>query len=326
MNESHYINLDQIASFVGQEFHSSLKTFHANMRSARNKLDALEVLLSELKIRCHAIMLTETWYENNDVPFSAVGYNTYNLNRQSGRGGGVAILITKDLKCEVMPSFTYSTRDIEIITLQCKQIVFITIYCTPDGNVASFFGRLERLFSYINENKINIICGGDFNINLLCDSEPVKQFNLLLAEHNMINTISLPTRITTSSSTLIDLFLTNYNSCQTKAGVLTYYISDHLPIFLCVNPTVKHKRAADKIHYQEILPSQLHQFRHNIMVFNSQDTNVAYDLFMSKFKELYSRHFPFKTISISSRVRKPWITNGLLAKIKIKNRLYPHKG
>lgn len=306
MNESHYINLDQIDSFVGQEFHSSLKSFHANMRSARNKLDALEVLLSELKIRCHAIMLTETWYENNDVPFSAVGYNTYNLNRQSGRGGGVAILITEDLKCELMPSFTCSTRDIEIITLQCKQIVFTTVYRPPDGNVTSFLGHLERLFSYINDNKMNIICGGDFNINLLCDSEPVKQFSLLLEEHSMINTISLPTRITTSSSTLIDLFLTNYKSCQTKAGVLTYYISDHLPIFLCVNTTVKHKRATDKINYQEILPSQLHQFRHNIMntnwseVFNAQDANVAYDLFLSKFTDLYSRHFPFKTIGISS--------------------------
>ena len=92
----------------------------------------------------------------------------------------------------------------------------------------------EKLTS---ENKLSIITG-DFNLNLIkcMQNTGVNQLLENILSNNFIPQITLPTRITEKTATLIDNIFTNsykHNSIY-LSGNITTYISDHLPQFLII--------------------------------------------------------------------------------------------
>ena len=56
--------------------------------------------------------------------------------------------------------------------------------------------------------------------------------------------------------------------------------------------------------------------------FQSQDPQEAYTLFSNTLKKQYNMCFPKIKITGTYRNRLPWLTDGLRASIKMKNRLY----
>ena len=91
------------------------------------------------------------------------------------------------------------------------------------------------------ENKVSYLVG-DFNINLLnteSDSDTHDFYDSLTA-NLFIPHITLPTRITSKSKTLIDnIFSNNPNFADCVSGNFTFSISDHLAQFLIVPSTKK---------------------------------------------------------------------------------------
>lgn len=57
--------------------------------------------------------------------------------------------------------------------------------------------------------------------------------------------------------------------------------------------------------------------------FSQQQTDSAYEMFLTAFKAIYENNFPFlEHPPHSSKIRKPWITRDLFLKIKTKQKLY----
>lgn len=52
------------------------------------------------------------------------------------------------------------------------------------------------------------------------------------------------------------------------------------------------------------------------------DPEIAYDCFYEKFRSVYDRCFPYKTIKRARNGKKPWMTKKCLTEIRIKNNLY----
>ena len=84
-----------------------------------------------------------------------------------------------------------------------------------------------------------------------------------LYEHLFIPLISRPTRFNINSSTLIDDIFSNKPYDSLVSGILNTDVSDHFPVGLFY--ISKHK--------------------------NPQNKNSAYDLFLSKFLEIYNRNY-----------------------------------
>ena len=82
------------------------------------------------------------------------------------------------------------------------------------------------------ENKPSVI-SGDFNLNLIkyTQNRGVKTFYLTIS---FLIYITLPTRVTEKSATLIDSMFTNNYEHNCVSGSITTYISDHLPQFLII--------------------------------------------------------------------------------------------
>ena len=90
------------------------------------------------------------------------------------------------------------------------------------------------LHKVFKENK-SVFILGDFNADILkCDKHaPTNEFLDSLSSHMFLPHIVQPTRISTTSKTLIDIF-SNIHIPSSVSGNLTSSISDHLPQFLIV--------------------------------------------------------------------------------------------
>ena len=112
-------------------------------------------------------------------------------------------------------------------------LLFGLIYRPPGNPLDTFLDDLDAyIYILLTENK-HIYLMGDFNIDLLSTTQTHGQrLKNLLYTYALHPHIDKPTRITNTSSTLIDNIFSNNFSNETTNGILYYDISDHLPIFM----------------------------------------------------------------------------------------------
>lgn len=242
------------------------------------------------------------------------------------------MLLTKDtLHCDVIEEFCQTTRDYEILTLSCNRYVYAVVYRPPSGNVSVFLAFLDKFLGWVNDNGLNVVLGGDININMLLPSSENCSLMTLLDSNACTNAINTPTRVQKESSTLIDVFITNINPEKTVSGVIGVNISDHLPIFLIEesNASTKPLKCTPQRTFQSVNPLLLEQFRQDLSEVNwddvHQQTNpdTAYDTFLSLFTASYKKFFVHTPLT-NKKARKPWISKHSLELIKQKDALYRH--
>ena len=193
----------------------------------------------------------------------------------------------------------------------------------------------STLLDKVSIEKKSIIILGDFNVDLIqCSNDTkVSEYFNLLSSHNLLPYVTLPTRITGHSRTLIDNIFSNFTDPQIISGNLTSTISDHLPQFF-IYPNMN-KNFIPRKH--NIYKRNLTNYDRNklasdfknldwdvITRINDNDLNKSFDLFFSEFNNLLDAHAPLKKLSIKNFKRrfKPWITLGIITSLKIKNSLY----
>lgn len=87
-------------------------------------------------------------------------------------------------------------------------LTVMAIYRPPSIPTSQWKFELNRLFEVVTTFPNDVISVGDFNSNLL-DPKDSGHLNNLLGVYGLKNLIKLPTRIGKTSSTLLDLILTN---------------------------------------------------------------------------------------------------------------------
>ena len=78
---------------------------------------------------------------------------------------------------------------------------------------------------------------GDFNLDLLQidDESKIDDFYNIISSNFLVPHITIPTRITSTSKTLIDnIFSNNLEFQSAKSGNITVSISDHMPQYLII--------------------------------------------------------------------------------------------
>ena len=106
------------------------------------------------------------------------------------------------------------------------------IYRKPGSDIKMFCDHIEYIFNSVHQNTM-FICGG-FNIDQLkCDSHNgSKVFIDLMHSFGLYPLIRRPSRITTTSATLIHNIFTNELENNVGSGLLLNDTTDHLPIFV----------------------------------------------------------------------------------------------
>ena len=133
---------------------------------------------------------------------------------------------------------------IEIICKFNKNIIMRVIYHPPDTDADNFTTELDKLITTLTfaKNK-NIFLADDFNTNLFNTDkhQPTKLFLEMMLSNYLLPLTCHPTRVTSTSSTLIDNIFTNVTAKCERSAIVYSDVSDHFPIAIRCNPSTKHK-------------------------------------------------------------------------------------
>jgi Endonuclease-reverse transcriptase len=230
-------------------YRNSFTILHINCRSLNKNLSKLEQFLNYINLKPLVIALSETWIKQS-APVNYFSINNYNFiskpRSKNKRGGGVALYIHNSLEfteIKIPVSATDETFDlcaIEIKNNSGANIIIAEIYKPPDTNISVFLNLFSNFLESINNSKKLICVSGDFNIDLLPSSRnktSASKFQNILLSNGFLPAVNLPTRITPSSSTLIDNFFINKTTTDSFSKVIFDDLSDHLPILLNYNLT-----------------------------------------------------------------------------------------
>ena len=342
-----YYNENNFPLLLKKYHTDDLKTFHLNIRSLNKHIFELKAYLTCLKTEFDVILLTEIAKTNTNLIQKVFpDFETF-LDPATTKKGGAAILVRKnkfDLieelpnECQVKNRCGCSVCIIESkflkLTVNNSSIIIGCIYRHPNGNVTHFNDSLLNVINRINK-KDTFIIGGDINIDLLkLYSKTTENYFNNLIENNFIPCISVPTRITERTVTLIDhIFIrlpkSKINSL-TSSGCLISDISDHLPNFLILQlkaksnkdrPLIRSYTKKNIAKYKSNISTELNQFILNELP-DHDNIEHFYAQFFNFLNDLHEKYFPKVRLSRKKANDKIWITEGIKNSIKHKNKLF----
>lgn len=293
---------------------------HLNVRSLNTGFDDLRNYFNEYNF--DIVGVSETWLssDHNDSAFGINGYNFIRKDRD-GRGGGVGIYIKKHFQYQNI-QFDIPTDICEIISIKFKlnkkHILFINIYRAPSLDTDNFIDTLSDLMSMTMPFYDCVIFSGDFNIDFLGESRFSSRITNLIDTFNLAQHITQPTRITDTSSTLIDVIIANINMpciCSHSLAI-SEELSDHCLVYSIFN--LKTLNNCEKyIEFRDYDAIALDEFEEDAVqlpwyqVFYISDINEKLQVFNDYILYLVNKHAPIKRKKIRERPFMPWITSNI---------------
>jgi hypothetical protein len=301
----------------------------------RNKLLELDLVLKSRVHNIDVLCFTEHWIKEDYL--TTIQIDQYKLvshyGRKNNNHGGSRIYVkksicTKDVKClqdiSVEKDFEMSVS--EVVTYG---YIIVCIYRSPDGNFRVFLKNLELVIQKIQSKKKKIVLCGDWNLNFLIDSTRIHELENLLLSYDLINTVSSPTRITSSSESLIDVIVTNREYLEQRATVIDLGLSDHLAQIIRIHRE-KRINTIKIIVKRQFTNSTVEEFMNLLSqeswveVFNQSDVNASLEAFLLIFLHYLNIAFPYKRVKLRERVNKRWLSKGLITssnRMKVLNNL-----
>lgn len=330
-----YISLSDLSTNYSNVKYD-LCCLHLNIQSLNSKLIEFNNLINEIncsgKVELDVIALTEIWSTNlmffhNILP----GYSFIYEPPKDSHVGGVAFFIKDNIVIERLNESSLASADdcqVESLFLKLRKgsKTFTTgvIYRHPSINIDEFKNRLENCIGTLS-SRYPVWLFGDFNINLLNYSTEAKvtRFTDMMLMNYFMPLILLPTRITPTSTSLIDhIYIreADMHTAQTKyvAGNLIDKISDHLPNFCFLQTTDSNPDRSERPTIRVFNEKSNSTFTHKLSLIDwnqlldtSSDTDSCYNLFETKLNEIYEASYPLKKLSRKAHKNKPWFTPGL---------------
>ena len=320
-----------------------LHFLHININSLLSKIDELRDIVSRTKPAVLGITESKLDSSVNDQEVCISGYNLIR-NDRNRNGGGVACYIRNDLCFNRRNVFSDSLEHVffDILIPKTKPISIGIFYRPPNAN--NFFETFLIDLKKVNFNKNEVYILGDFNVNLLQNNKFVLKENrsvdfrnscspLLSKYKEMCQQFSLKelikdaTRITSTTSSLLDHILTNCDKKVSQKGVIDVGISDHQLIFC----TRKILRVKANMHNQvrvrslkkyspEIYVDELRKINFpNYSIFS--DVNVAYSDLVEKLKNVIDKVAPLKEVRIKNNTQD-WFDDEVAKAIKLRDKRF----
>mgnify|MGYP000953569661 CR=1 FL=1 len=336
-----YYDTDEFNSVIGEN--KCLSMIHFNVKMLSKNRGNLIAFLSLCQQPPDVLMLTEIGKDGNRYLYHCFPeYEIFFDLPNSNKYGGAAILVKQGLgstierqDLKIQKECTWHECEFENIWIELiigsKHYNIGSLYRHPNGNVQHFVQQLNISLTKIPNSCTGIIVG-DINIDLIqFDNIHVNEYITQLLSHGFEPKITLPTRITDHSKTLIDhifmRFPRKHSNNVAIAGNLYSDISDHLPVFLGIADVKRSNTARPSIRiYNEKninnFQSNLSQIDWEVLINSQSTTDSKYQLFAKTLIECFYRSFPLVKLSRKRAKDKKWITPELKVRIRHKQRLH----
>ena len=204
-------------------------------------------------------------------------------------------------------------------------MIVTCMYRAPDTNVDNFTSELESLLARTKIGSKLFLLTGDFNLNLLNLKHVATNnyFNMLVSQ-GLTPTITLPTRVTEFSATLIDNIYINCLKYLLNSTIIADDTSDHFPILLELSRLEKNVDTYKCEMYRSYDNGSIDKFSHLVEMHSwsdfiyqcekQTDSSLLYDLFLNDINKMYNVAFPLK-VNGEKHFHKqshPWLTKQLI--------------
>lgn len=303
-----------------------------NMQSIGNKIHLLEAIIQE-KPELQVICISESWLDEKKKDLLKIENFTIGsyFCREQHKCGGVCILVKNTL--EYFDRFDIGSFSLEMIFEICAievpkvNMLIINLYW-PDSNreVEIFYSRLDILLNHISkrDSTKNISIGGDLNVDFHKNNNEKNRLLNLMLSYNFHQKINEPTRVTSSSSTCIDVLFVNYNIRDAKVSVQEFGLSDHRSLLLTIPFNIvnlKHFLLFKRV-YNDLNISKFINVLCNINwndVFNpNNNVNENYNLFNEILQNALNNCIPKTLIKIKTQSKKEYLTVGIKTSCRYK--------
>ena len=203
-----------------------INILYYNVRSLLPKIDNLRILCCAYSP--DIICVVESWLDSNisDQEISLQGYSIFRLDK-SRHGDGILLFIKSVFTCSVLFNGTAKFEFI-VLSVKCNTISIVNsdfaiglFYRPPDSNAS----LLDTLFNTLCNLDVSVLSNlyliGDFNIDCFCvNSYMYNKLMSVTSSFNLSQIVTEPTRVTSNSSTLIDLIFVSSTTLIEKCTTI----------------------------------------------------------------------------------------------------------
>ena len=233
------------------------------------------------------------------------GYEVIRKDR-SRNGGGVCIYIRSSINYKIRSDLVPPTLEavcLEITKSQSKPFIVSTIYRPPNAP-AEFFDCFETLIKQIDDENKEMYILGDLNCNLLQEKAlfnvPTSKLNSIYELYQLSQLINEPTRVTLTTSSLIDHVVTNTPEKISHSGVVHTGISDHSLIY-AIRKIRHFQKNDDFVEIRNMKNFNENNFVNELLnqhweciYFFGKDPNHMWEIWKELFLEVLNKHAPLQ--------------------------------
>ena len=313
-SSSHNASSDFFTSLNSIPNERSFKMALLNIVSLPKKIDEIRYSMSNKFI--DLIAFNETRLDSS-ITNGMIHLNDYDIIRKdrSRNGGGVCIYLRSSINYIIRQDLISSELEavcIEIIKPHSRPFLVTTVYRPPNAP-SEFFDHFEKLIKAIDDENKEMYILGDLN----CDSSvPTKKIKTLYELYQLSQLIDKATRVTMTTSSLIDHIVANKAEKISDSGVIYTGLSDHSLVFAIRKISVVKKqekkveiRNMKKFDHQKFVEDLRRQPWENVYFF-AEDPNAMWEIWKTLFLEVLDNHAPLQHKKIRTK-KVPSITSAI---------------
>lgn len=308
-----------------------LQIAHANVYHLYNKIHDVCMLLRGPP-HIHILGLSETRLDarkgSEDVHIPQYSF----IRKDSSSHGqtGLGIYIHNSISTCIVRRPDLEPNNVECMWIELKRhprspsVLIGFVYRNPAENFA-WHDEFVNMMDSVTRHNNKVLILGDFNYDLM---KPQPAWESTVSLFGLSQLIQSPTRITPTTSTLLDHIYTNDPSIICDTSVSNISISDHSPV-ICSVPD-KLPKAGSKGHttieYQSFKHFDKNSFSVDLHftpfnnVLQCTDATTALNMFYDMFKPIIDKHAPTRRKRVKLQTLPGWLTGEIIEAMKIRDK------
>ncbi|XP_031355234.1 uncharacterized protein LOC116179577 [Photinus pyralis] len=206
-------------------------------------------------------------------------------------------------------------------------MTFLNKFGKQEFSVMDFLGKFEDSLACVLPKGDELICVGDFNLDL-CDTGRTStfQFSNLLETLELKQIIDEPTRITKATATLIDFIIVPASKEIAHHGVISLHeVTDHFLVFCNYPVTTKQSKVPTLITYNDFSTFSINNFDKDLQsidwdyIYTCDNVEHMVDFLNYNILTIFDCHAPIKTVRVT-KPRAPWLTDTIRQMILLRDK------
>lgn len=295
---------------------SYLNILSININSIRNKIEDLNLYISQYKTTIHVICVTEIRVSQDELYLCHLDdYVEVCCPRSTRTGGGACFFMHRSIVFDVLVNEEFLEGSAIVVALRQPKIKLGVVYRPPHADLTESINFLDGLLETYN----GLVCVGDFNINLLNPSSLQYKSMVISNGFSVLNKIDEIhfTYGNSTSGSILDHALTDLCNYEYSVALHDVSFTDHRALLVSL-------KGIDNIESPhedtELLKYDFDSVSVDLRECIDQVTNL--EDFCSLVTNLLRNNMQRIKIKPKNSRKSPWIDQFVLNQIRIREQLY----